>query len=77
MPADDDARDLADQVQGALADLLHRRDNAMLTRFVVVAEVIEQEGERALWLLAPRDMKAWESIGMLEYARDLERQDDE
>jgi hypothetical protein len=69
----DEARDLSDVVQGALADALHGNDGAVLVKYVTICEVIDPSGERALWLLATDGMKPWESIGMLEYAHDIER----
>jgi hypothetical protein len=70
---EDEAQELAEHVQSALADAVHDLDGSMLTRYVACVEVIDPSGERALWVLSTRDMKAWETVGFLEYARDLER----
>jgi hypothetical protein len=48
---------------------------AMVTRWVVLADVIEPDGERALWTLAPTDAKAWDTLGMLDYARAIKHGD--
>lgn len=44
-----------------------------VTRWVVVAEVIDGEGERALWVDADSDMKQWDTYGLLMWALEQER----
>lgn len=51
----------------ALADVM-ARDGAMLTRWVVCAEIIDDGGDRALWMLTPTDQMAWDTLGMLRFA---------
>jgi hypothetical protein len=68
-----ESRNLSDTLQGALADVIHANDGAVLIKYVTVCEVMETTGERSMWVLATDGMKPWESIGMLEYAHDLER----
>lgn len=46
---------------------------AFVTRWVVVAEVIDAEGDRAVWMDVSDDAKAWDSLGLLEYALQRER----
>lgn len=57
----------------ALSDLIQQIDpNAMLTRWVVLAEIVDAEGERGLWTLSAPDQRAWDTLGLLDYARALE-----
>lgn len=62
-----DGDDMRRAIGDALADVM-ARDGAMLTRWVVLADVIEANGERALWALCPSEQKAWDTLGMLRFA---------
>lgn len=42
--------------------------DTMLVKFVAIMEVIESDGRRALWTTVSPDCKAWESMGMLQWA---------
>lgn len=57
----------------AVADLVQQIDpGTMMTKFVLLVECVDTEG-RGLWAFAgPSDLKKWESLGMIEYARTLE-----
>lgn len=67
-PTDPD--DLADALQHRIADAL---GDAVLVKFVAVMEVVDTDGERALFAASSRDCKAWEALGMLTYAAEIER----
>lgn len=72
-PADVNARmraAMADAVQQAIADIY---EGNLVTRWIVLAEVIEPEGERALVTTRQEDMRAWDSLGMLTFAVQLEQ----
>jgi hypothetical protein len=64
---------LSEAVQGQLADAVHGIDGSMLTKYAACIEVLDPTGERALWVICTPGQKAWETVGLLEYARDLER----
>lgn len=65
---DDDTRDrIADAIGQVMGD-----GGEMVTRWVALVEVIDAEGERGLWTLAADGQKAWDTLGMLDYARAVE-----
>lgn len=64
--------EIREAVNDALATALVPEGD-MLVRWVVCAEVIDQEGDRAVWALAPEGQKAWDSLGLLTYAVQLEQ----
>lgn len=66
-----DPEAVAVDVQNALADVLGRR-GLMLTRWVLHAEVMEDDGERSLWHLTTEDMKIWDTLGLVDHARLIE-----
>lgn len=61
-------------VESAVSEALRTADGAMLTRWVLLAEVIDGEsGERAVWCLTPDAAKAWDVLGLLVYAQQIEQ----
>lgn len=56
-----------DQVDDAVSDV-YRADGEMLTRWVMVAETVDGDGERSLHVMSAKDMWDWEALGMLKYA---------
>lgn len=61
-------RQVADDLGQAVAEVLSKHGQ-MATRWVVLVEVIEGDGNRGLWIEAPEDMRQWETLGLLEFAR--------
>ena len=68
-----DPEDAQVAAQAAIGNLIQQIDpNAMVTKFVALVEIVDTEGERAVWSLASPDQKTWDSLGLIEYARALE-----
>jgi hypothetical protein len=57
-------------VQQAIAD--QEGQATYLMRFVVLAEIVDSNGERAVWQVAADGMKRWDTLGMLDHARAVE-----
>ena len=64
--------DTRDEVESALVQAF-RDAGEMVTRWTLCAESIDADGHRGLWLLSPDDMHAWETIGILTYALQIEQ----
>lgn len=62
--------DLHAAIQAAIAD--HEGAPAYLMRFVVLAEIVDSEGERGLVQVAADGMMRWDTLGLLEHARSVE-----
>lgn len=45
---------------------------AMVQRFVVIAEIIDADAERAVWCTTAPDQRAWDTLGLLDFARLIE-----
>ncbi len=45
----------------------------MATRYVLVAEVLMEDGERAVWGVAPDGQQSWDTLGLLEWALQREQ----
>lgn len=48
-------------------------DQSMVTRWVLIAEVIEPAGHRGVWTFTSADAMRWDTVGLLTHALDLER----
>ena len=46
----------------------HLDPGAIVLRFVVVAEVLDNESERSIWVSVAEDAKPWDTLGLLQYA---------
>lgn len=66
--------DTRDDVTEALAEAF-RKTGFMAVKWAVVAEVIDEDGERSLWNLAPTGQLAWDTLGLLAFANQLEQAD--
>lgn len=62
--------DLHAAVSKAISD--HEQSASYLTRFVVVAEIVDSNGERALLQVAADGMMRWDTLGLLDHARSVE-----
>lgn len=72
--ADEDVDELGDQVHDDLATRLASfGDGYMVTKYLAMVEVIGSDGERSVVNLTTRDMRAWDSLGLLEYGRQIEQ----
>jgi hypothetical protein len=60
------------RVGAAFSDVVSA-DGAMVTRWVAMVEIIDGEGERAVYALSPSDARAWDSLGLLTYGIHLEQ----
>jgi hypothetical protein len=58
-----------DDSHAAVAQLIEGLDpGAMVTQFVVIAEVIGGDGQRAIWIDAHDGATPWDVAGLLAYA---------
>jgi hypothetical protein len=62
-------RDISDAITTAVAE----HEHGMVTRWVGIDEIIDDEGERAVLTLASEDVRAWDTIGLLDFALTMER----
>lgn len=56
-----------------IADLIQGLDpGAVVTKFVVIAEVIDTDGEQCVWMETNHDANPWDTLGLLAYAKAIE-----
>jgi len=65
--SDDDVTDrLSAAISAVLAD-------SYVTRWVSLIEVIDEDGDRAVWTLHADDMRAWDTLGLLTFGTQIEQ----
>jgi CMP-2-keto-3-deoxyoctulosonic acid synthetase len=53
----------------AIAEMVQKFEKgSVVTKFVVVAEVITDAGKRAMWTATNEDATDWDTLGLLTYA---------
>ncbi|GAA3371198.1 hypothetical protein GCM10020367_20890 [Streptomyces sannanensis] len=63
------APDLASDLHTAIADVLDRHGYGLLSRMILVAEIVDEDGALGLLLgSSPTDLPVWDRVGMLRYA---------
>lgn len=61
-----------DELETALKDVFSRNQK-MLTKFVLVVENFDGEGDRSIWVTKGEDTYPWDAMGLLEFVRNLEQ----
>lgn len=79
----EDVRAIDGRMHAALSEMFRTHyEGSFLTKFVVLAEVIDPDGNQSMWESHAEGMGAWELLGFLEFAKHnvqsaLNRMDDE
>jgi hypothetical protein len=60
------------EIGNAISEVLHKREDSMANRWVVLVETIRADGERGLWTFTNEDASAWDTTGMLTHALNME-----
>ncbi|WP_433547167.1 hypothetical protein ACQPZG_20340 [Streptomyces sp. CA-294286] len=58
---------LADDMEDALAEVLAGYERGMLARAVVIAELLDGDGDRSLSVLATPGVPEWDALGLCRY----------
>lgn len=56
------------ELHDAISGVLRRHEQSIVTKWIVLCEVISASSERALWMVADREQKAWDTLGLLYHA---------
>lgn len=63
---------IRDELQNAINTVMANRVE-MTGHWVALVESYDEEGHRSVYISSDREAKAWDTMGLLEYGRDLER----
>lgn len=65
---------LEEDLNHAIAEVIQRHENgALVTRWVALIETIDHDGQAGLWTTTSDGLKAWDTVGMVGHALDLQR----
>lgn len=65
---------LEEDLNHAIAEVIQRHETgALVTRWVALIETIGHDGQAGLWTTTSSGLKAWDTVGMLGHALDLQR----
>lgn len=67
-----DFDEIRDGVGNALSQAL-AGESEMVTRWVAIIEVMDADGERAAYALAPEGAKTWDTLGLLTFGIQMEQ----
>lgn len=70
-----DGDQLRTELGHAIAAVLGRHEQSMTTKWLALVETIDDEGQRGLWTFGSEGIRAWDSIGLLAYAYEVEKAD--
>ena len=56
----------------AIADTLAKHEGGFVTKWVALIETVDPDGERGLWAATSDDVKAWDTMGLLQYGLQLQ-----
>lgn len=64
--------EIRDSVGNALSQAL-AGESEMVTRWIAIVEVMDADGERAAYCMAPAGAKPWDSLGLLTFGVQVEQ----
>lgn len=67
--SDDHKKSVADKMNDAIHQFFAENEDSMVVKWMVQAEVIDNDGEEALWTIESTNMSIWDQLGMLEYMK--------
>ena len=68
-----DADAMSTAMHDAIARVVGAQESCLVTLWAALIETIDQDGERGLWTLASPEMQAWDTLGILTYALQMEQ----
>jgi hypothetical protein len=52
----------------AISDIVGRHERGFVLKWVAIVETVAPDGSRGLWTMTADDVKAWDTVGMLQHA---------
>lgn len=60
--------EIRDDLNNELTRILQKVEPGMVTKWVVLAETIDTDGDRGLWCFCNQGATAWDTLGLLQFA---------
>jgi len=61
--------DLNDAISGVIA---RHEENGLVTKWIALIETLDGDGSRGMWTATSDGVTAWDTVGMLEHARQIQ-----
>jgi hypothetical protein len=69
---DDEKQDIGPRIEHelgeAFAQVFSNHETSMVIKWTALVETMDDKGERGLWTFASENNKAWDTLGMLQHA---------
>ena len=63
-----DGESIREDLHNELTRVLQKVEPGMVTKWVILAETIDADGDRGLWSLCSESATAWDTLGLLQFA---------
>jgi hypothetical protein len=60
------------EVSRAISDAVAKHEGGFVVKWVALVESVDESGERGLWTMTSEDVKAWDTVGMLQHGLHLQ-----
>jgi hypothetical protein len=60
-------------ISDAISGIMRERRGDMLLKLIVIAEIMDADGDRGIWTCTAGDLATWDERGLLGYALDRVR----
>lgn len=65
--------ELQRKLESAVSEVLNEYEPSVITRWVMMIEVIDADGSRGLWSFAHNNATPWDTCGLLQYGLQREQ----
>jgi len=62
-------RVIGDAIQNAVG----QHERGFVTKWVALVESVDPDGQRGLWTMTSEDVKAWDTVGLLQHGLHLQQ----
>lgn len=70
----DDLGVLIEQAVGrSIEAVVSEHERGFVTKWVALVESVDADGVRGLWTMTSEDVKAWDTVGLLQYGLHLQQ----
>lgn len=60
------------EVNAAIERIVREHEHGFVIRWVGLVETAGEDGTRGIWTMTSPDVKAWDTLGLLEYGKQLQ-----
>jgi hypothetical protein len=56
----------------AIEQVIAEQERGFVLKWVAIVETCGEDGSRGVWTMTSNDVKAWDTLGLLEYGKQLQ-----